>query len=203
MKLRLAILAAAAAVTGATVAIGLGESAGGRDDPARPAADRAVDQALPARRADTRFAYLAEQRSNRCDLQAGAIMRYAAERRLQGSCCFPMDRHAYGEQLRELRRYADESAIPRDPYDVPVKLAKRLLRYDRAISLSSDERSTYRRAMRTSTQGGPCCCPCWRWTAFRGLSKFLIARREWPASRLASLIDALEGCGGPSDHHAT
>jgi len=51
--------------------------------------------------------------------------------------------------------------------------------------------------MRMSPEHGPCCCQCWRWNAFRGLSKYLIHERQWPAARLGRLIGALDGCGGP------
>ena len=77
--------------------------------------------------------------------------------------------------------------------DVPVLPAKRLLRLDTSVTLAPGQRSTYPRAMRMSDQKGPYCWPCWRWNAFRGLSKFLIARRGWPAVRFAVLVDALEG----------
>jgi hypothetical protein len=86
---------------------------------------------------------------------------------------------------------------------LPLSLVRRLLRYDETISLSAAQRSIYRRAMNMCEQKGPCCCPCWRWNAFRGLSKHLLVRRRWPAARLAELVDALEGCGGPAhDEHS-
>jgi hypothetical protein len=58
-----------------------------------------------------------------------------------------MDEHAYAEQVRALRRYSHIRQIPRDPYDVPVALARRLLRYQAGIRLSGRERSVYRRGM--------------------------------------------------------
>jgi hypothetical protein len=117
-----------------------------------------------------------------------------------------MDEHAYVEQVRALRRYSHISQIPRDPYDIPVALVKRLLEYQGGIRLSQRERSIYTRGMETSRERGPCCCRCWRWTAFEGLSKYLIARREWRPRRLGRLIEALDGCGGAHSHapgHAT
>jgi hypothetical protein len=150
-----------------------------------------------------RFTYLAAQRSNQCGLQASAIGRYAKNGRLQGSCCSPMDEHAYRSQVRELRSYRHVRAVPRDPYDIPLALVRRLLRYDETISLNAPQRSIYRRAMNMSEQKGPCCCPCWRWNAFRGLTRHLLVRRRWPPARLAELVDALEGCGGPArDEHS-
>ncbi len=149
-----------------------------------------------------RFAFLSSKKSNQCGLQATGITRFAGRQRLQGSCCSPMDEHSYGEQVRRLRAYRSMRQIPQDPYDIPAALVKRLFGYDPGISLAGAQRRTYERAIAMSRQKGPCCCPCWRWTAFRGLSKFLIAERKWRPGRLAALIDDLEGCGGPGHHHA-
>ena len=145
-----------------------------------------------------KFAFLAQQNSNSCGLEPRALARMSSRLRLQGSCCFPMNLGAYTSQVRGLRAYAGVSEIPRDPYDVPVSLAKRLLAYDHAIHLSPIEAQTYSTAMRISRLKGPCCCPCWRWYAFRGLSKHLIADRAWRAGTIAAVIDLLEACGGPA-----
>ena len=51
-------------------------------------------------------------------------------------------------------------------------------------------------AVELSDEHGPCCCPCWRWQAFKGLGRELIARRNWSARQLASLWDLEDGCGG-------
>ncbi len=142
------------------------------------------------------FTYLAAQNSNRCDLQPSELLRYPDSRRLQGSCCQAMDRATYEGQLRKLRAYAGVSAIPANPYDIPARLAKRLLGYQRTIKLTPAQQTTYRRAMKMSSLKGPCCCHCWRWDAFQGLSYYLIARKGWTASQVARVIDTLEGCGG-------
>jgi hypothetical protein len=189
----LALLAA-----GALVALVGGDRKQGGAPRSNAAVGAAGARAMPGSHA--RFRYLAAQRSNVCGLQADAIMRQADGTALRGSCCSAMDEHAYREQVRALRAFPRIREIPRDPYDVPVSLTKRLLRLDATISLTRGQRSTYRRAMRMSDQKAPCCCPCWRWNAFRGLTKYLITRRRWPAARIADLIDALEGCGGPSEH---
>lgn len=89
--------------------------------------------------------------------------------------------------------------IPPDPYDVSVSLAKRLLVYERTIRLTAGQARTYRRAMRMSSLKGPCCCHCWRWDAFRGLSDYLIADRGWQTAQIARLTELLEGCGGRAD----
>lgn len=147
--------------------------------------------------ADARFSYLAVQRSNRCDLQAAEIATYPRTARLQGSCCSPMDRAAYKDQLRALRDYDRVAAIPRDPYDISAGTVQRLLRYRDNVELDRTDRATYRRALELSSEGGPCCCHCWRWEAFAGLGQKLTMRDGWHAAELASLIDALDGCGGP------
>lgn len=147
----------------------------------------------------TQFAALVHQTSNRCALQARAILAYPAGKHLQGSCCTKMDATSYRAQVRALRRYRSLPEIPRDPYDVPAGVAQRLLRYDESIALSPSQRGIYARAMSMSDEKGPCCCKCWRWNAFRGLSKYLISHRGWRAPQLASLIGALDGCGGKSD----
>jgi hypothetical protein len=74
-----------------------------------------------------RFVYLAAQRSNQGGLQASAIGRYARNGRLQGSCCSPMDEHAYRSQLRKLRSYRHLRGVPRDPYDIPLSRRAPLL----------------------------------------------------------------------------
>lgn len=146
-----------------------------------------------------RFAFLARQTSNSCGLEPSALLAMPNAMRLQGSCCFPMNRAAYAGQLQGLRSYSDLRAIPQDPYDVPVALAKRLLAYDQTIRLSPDQVLTYTRAMRMSSTKGPCCCHCWRWYAFRGLSKYLIADLGWHSPAVAAVISLLEGCGGPAE----
>jgi len=146
-----------------------------------------------------RFAFLARQTSNSCGLQPSALAGVPSGMRLQGSCCFPMNLGAYKSQVRGLRAYATISQIPRDPYDVPVSLAKRLFAYDRAVRLSPGQARTYSQGMRMSRLKGPCCCRCWRWYAFRGLSKHLIADLGWRPKRIAALVDLLEGCGGPTN----
>ena len=190
-------LALTALLVGGVVAI----AAGGRDQ-SSPRMPKVTSSARTTAGTPERFAYLARQHSNRCDLQARELMRRGGDGRLQGSCCSPMDEHAYVEQARALRRYAGIGQIPPDPYDVKVALAQRLLRYQADIHLSRPDRSIYTRAMEMSDEKGPCCCRCWRWTAVEGLSKYLIAKRGWEPPRLARLVDAVEGCGGADEHAA-
>jgi hypothetical protein len=190
-------LGVSAVLVGGLVAFSVG---GGERSSQRAVGADTSAEAAPGTPA--RFGYLARQHSNRCALQAEELLRRHGSEHLQGSCCSPMDEHAYVEQVRALRRHRQIGEIPRDPYDIPVALAKRLLLYQAAIRLSPRERSLYRRGMEMSREKGPCCCRCWRWTAFEGLSKYLIARHGWQPRRLARLIEALDGCGGGHRHGA-
>ena len=165
--------------------------------PSPAAATVAAVSAPLANGSHAKFALLSQQRSNRCSLGPAELEAMPSSMRLQGSCCFPMDLAAYQSQVQGLRSYVSISQIPRDPYDVPVSLAKRLLGYEGAIHLSHVQMRTYNKAMRMSDTKGPCCCHCWRWDAFRGLSNYLIAKRGYSASRLTRVIDLVEGCGGP------
>jgi hypothetical protein len=153
---------------------------------------------LAGKQVSPHFAVLSRSESNRCDLGAGELRTMADRMRLRGACCFPMDLHNYRLQLRELRFYRRTGLVPADRYDVSVRLAKRLLSL-RSVRLSPVEQSVYERATRISELGGPCCCPCWRWEAFKGQASFLIARRDYSAARLAKLWESEEGCGGPAE----
>ncbi len=148
-----------------------------------------------------RFAVLSRASSNQCGLLSSALSRLARNGRLQGSCCSRMDLHRYREQVAGLRRFAAVPEIPRDPYDVPVTLAKRLITYDERIELSEAQQATYDRAMKLSEEGGPCCCRCWRWTAFGGQAKFLIARRGYGEKQIAEVWGVEDGCGGAGHSH--
>lgn len=166
-----------------------GPSDPGTTDPGPPLAGKPVSQ---------RFAVLSRSDSNRCDLGASELHDLPDTMRLRGACCFPMDLNKYRQQLRHLRAYRRTELVPADPYDLPVSLAKRLLSL-RKVRLSPVEQRVYERATRMSELGGPCCCPCWRWQAFKGQAHFLIARRGYSATRVARLWDSEEGCGGPVD----
>lgn len=122
--------------------------------------------------------------------------------RIQGSCCSPMDLHRYQEQVAGLKQYADIHQIPSDPYDVPVSLAKQLFEYQKSIQLTPDQQAVYDQAMQLSEEGGPCCCRCWRWTAFEGQAKYLISELNWSAQQVAELWDLEDGCGGAGHEHS-
>lgn len=184
-------LAAAVGVVGVALFLGLGGSG-------QNAAPRSDPAPLQARAAG--FAALSVAHTNRCDLAAAEVRAMPDGMRMQGSCCSPMDRSSYRSQLKGLRRYThvERRMVPADPYDMPVALAKRLLSY-RSISLSPGQRALYRRAADKSTLGGPCCCHCWRWQAFRGQAAFLIARRHYSAPKVARGWELEAGCGGTDD----
>jgi len=145
-----------------------------------------------------RFSLLARARTNRCDLRARELHEMSNRMRLRSACCFPMDRTRYAQQLRGLRPYRRSGLVPSDPYDVSVGLAKRLLRY-RKIELGKRGQAIYHQGTKASSLGGPCCCPCWRWQAFKGQARFMIARHHYSAARIAALWDLEEGCGGPAE----
>jgi len=145
-----------------------------------------------------RFAVLHRAHSNRCGMPASALDAMPPGTRLQGACCFPMNFRAYAAQRRALKRYARVDVIPQDPYDVSVSLATRLIGYQ-SIALTPGEKRTYQRAVPISETKGPCCCPCWRWTAFGGQAKYLITRRDYSAKQIAEVWSLEEGCGGAGD----
>jgi len=157
----------------------------------------------PIRDLAARFAVLSKAHSNQCGLQADSIDSIAEHGYLRGACCGPMDLHRYREQIGALRQSAAEAAIPRDPYDIPVNLATRLISYQQTIDLPSRQQAVYDRAVRLSYEHGPCCCRCWRWTAFGGQAKYLITRRRFTAKRIAEVWGLEDGCGGEGHAHAS
>lgn len=191
---RARLIAARLAVVG-VAAVGVTLLAGGEASPDPDTAARPLDNASAV---DEQFAVLSSADSNRCDLGAAELRRMDDGMRLQGSCCFPMTEARYEQQRRGLHRFRQSHVVPRDPYDISVVTAKRLLGY-RDIALDRSEQAAYERATKLSDLGGPCCCPCWRWQAFKGQAHFLLARRGWSAQQVARLWDLEDGCGGPGE----
>jgi hypothetical protein len=142
------------------------------------------------------FTILSQRHSNECGLRPESLDSIGAGGRLQGSCCTPMEFSHYVEQIRGLAKYTAVREIPRNPYDVSVGLAKRLTAYSEGIKLTSEQEFLYRRAMKLAREHGPCCCHCWRWTAFEGQAKYLIARRGYGSRQIAKVWDIENGCGG-------
>lgn len=145
---------------------------------------------------EQRFALLSQRHTNKCSLASTDLNAIAVRGRVQGSCCSPMVFDRYVQQVRGLRAYAALSEVPADAYDIPVGLAKRLLGFDRALTLSPAQLAIYDRAVKLSDEHGPCCCHCWRWTAFEGQGKELILRRHYSAAQIARIWDLEDGCGG-------
>ena len=145
---------------------------------------------------ESRFDYLSANGNSNC---SGKFMKSIAtmpdDARLQGSCCSPMDRERYKNQVGGLKRYVAIAEVPSDPYDIPAGLAKRLVaRYDDA--LSAPEQLIYQYAMDHSQEQGPCCCQCWRWHVYGGLAKVLIRERGFTGEQLVDVWDLSDGCGG-------
>ncbi len=143
-----------------------------------------------------RFTFLNQRHTNQCGLSGVDLSKIAVHGRLQGSCCRPMVYDHYVRQVNGLRAYTAVSEIPTDPYDIPVSLARRLISFSDSIKLSSAQQVVYERAVKLSDEHGPCCCHCWRWKAFEGQAKALIARRAYSPERIAKVWDLEDGCGG-------
>lgn len=107
-----------------------------------------------------------------------------------------MDFRHYQQQVEGLKKYAEIPQIPIDPYDVPVSLAKQLFDYQQTIQLTPAQQAVYDEAAKISKEGGPCCCRCWRWTAFDGQARYLITQMNWSSQQIAELWDLEDGCGG-------
>ena len=142
------------------------------------------------------FAFLAVQTRNSCGLQPATVMSYPATERIQGSCCTAMEWDHYQQQVRDLRAYHALTIIPGDPYDVSAALTKKLFAYADSIHLTGAQQRVYNRAMSITPEKGPCCCNCWRWHAFAGLSKYLIVHENFSAQEVARVIHLVDGCGG-------
>src|SRR5438552_6977357 len=144
----------------------------------------------------TKFAYLASEHTNFCQLDAQTVLGYPDTNHMRGSCCNPMDLAKYRSQVTRLRRYSNIPQIPADPYDIQAGLAKQLLRADKRITLTEADKQAYDAAMRMTDDNGPCCCQCWRWYMTEGLDKLLVTQRHMTAPQLAEVTDLVNGCGG-------
>lgn len=149
---------------------------------------------------DERFDFLSKHGNSTCSAAfTEAIARMPVTARLQGSCCAPMDRHRYGEQVEALNKYAAIPEIPPDPYDIAAGIAQKAMGfYD--LALSPDEQRAYQYAMDNSDERGPCCCRCWRWQVYGGLGKFLIREHRFTGEQLVDVWNLSSGCGGGDEH---
>ena len=86
---------------------------------------------------------------------------------------------------------------------ITALLAIVAISYQQTIDITSRQQAVYDRAVRLSYEHGPCCCRCWRWTAFGGQAKYLITRRRFTAKRIAEVWGLEDGCGGEGHAHAS
>lgn len=113
---------------------------------------------------------------------------------LQGACCGKMSLDRYIKQRRFLEKYNKYAVIPKDPWNISVEDAKKLVQYDKEIVLTQEEQKIYNDAFELFKEG-PCCCRCWRWFAFSGLAKHLIQEEGFSAKQIAELWAAEDVCG--------
>lgn len=150
---------------------------------------------------DKRFEFLSTHGNSTCSPAfTDSIAKMSTVARLQGSCCSPMDRHRYGEQVEALKKYATIPEIPPDPYDIAAGTAQKAMGYF-DLALSPDEQKAYQYAMDNSDEKGPCCCQCWRWRVYGGLGKFLIREHRFSGEKLVEVWNLSSGCGGGAEHH--
>lgn len=133
------------------------------------------------------------------------IMRMSEEdTNLGGQCCGALvDVETYKIQLQALNKFIEENnninIIPKDPYDISVDHAQKLITFNKDIILLSTQQQIYNDAMKMSHHGGPCCCKCWKWYMMSGLGKKLIVDYSWNAEQLAELWDLSSSCGHDGD----
>jgi hypothetical protein len=91
----------------------------------------------------SRFEALSQHGNVECSMQFEKLIgTMGSEGRLQGSCCAPMDEARYRQQIEGLKKYADVTEVPPDPYDIPAQLAHRLMGYY-DMALNKEEESAY------------------------------------------------------------
>ena len=145
---------------------------------------------------EERFLYLSTNGNSNCSgAFLASIPNMSVMERLQGSCCAPMDKERYREQVEGLKDFKEDAEIPPDPYDIPAGLAQNALRYADLV-LTPEERKAYDYAMANSAEGGPCCCRCWRWKVYGGLAKFLIRVKHYTGAQITQVWNLSDGCGG-------
>ncbi len=144
-----------------------------------------------------RFDYLTTHGNSKCSNAFRDSIPFMADAmRLQGSCCSPMEFNTYVKQVTALRSYQSIPEIPNDPYDIPAVLAKRLLTFDKTIVLTSVQQSVLDDAVPRTDEKGYCCCPCWRWNTYEGLSKYLVQNYGFTADQIVDVLNSSDGCGG-------
>jgi hypothetical protein len=145
---------------------------------------------------DERFQFLSQYGNSNCTAEfLASIPKMPATARLQGSCCAPMDKDRYREQVEGLKDFRADAEIPPDPYDISAGLAQNALRYY-DLALTSEEQKAYDYAMANSEEQGPCCCRCWRWRVYSGLAKYLIHMKHFTGPQITQVWNLSDGCGG-------
>ena len=132
------------------------------------------------------------------------LQKSTSDTNLGGQCCGALkDFKAYELQLEALHDFVEENGnielIPKDPYDISVEHAQRLIQFDKDITLTSSQQIIYDKAMKNSHHGGPCCCKCWKWYMMSGLAKKLIVGSNWNEQQIAELWDLSSSCGHDED----
>lgn len=163
------------------------------------ASDSSTEASYPGAEAETetKFDFLSKNGNSNCS-QAflASIPSMPDEQRLQGSCCSPMALGRYREQVEGLQVYKSFEVVPSDPYDIPAGLAKRLLEYGKTITPSADKQAVLDQAVADSHEKGYCCCRCWRWSVYEGLSKYLVHTEHFTAGQITDVLNNSDGCGG-------
>jgi len=124
----------------------------------------------------------------------GALGHLQEGDNLKGSCCGKMREDRYVKQRTYLQKYSNIKDIPKDPWNVPVSLARELTNYDKTIQLTSEEQAIFDGAFDIFDEG-PCCCKCWRWTTFEGLAKKMIKEQGFTSQQVAELWASEDVCG--------
>ena len=90
-----------------------------------------------------RFDHLSKNGNSNCTPEfLNSIATMPAVARLQGSCCSPMNRERYINQIGGLAKYAEIKEIPSDPYDIPAGIAQKVMPYY-DLALNADEERAY------------------------------------------------------------
>ena len=143
------------------------------------------------------FKYLSTHGTSSCSGSfLSSIPTMPDDNMLQGSCCSPMDFDTYVKQTTFLKKYKDISQIPSDPYNISAKLAKELLNYDKTMTMTDSEQQILNSALANTKEKGYCCCRCWRWYVYEGLSKYLVRNQHFTSQQITDLLNNSDGCGG-------
>jgi len=146
---------------------------------------------------ESKFAVLSQAKTNACGGGKTYINQLSADgTKIQGSCCSAMDFHRYEEQIEGLKKYSKYDIIPKDPYDVSSEWAEEMMAYTENTTLTNEQQKVYDAAIKSSNEGGPCCCKCWHWYAYEGLAKKLILEYNFTAEQIAEVWDLSDACGG-------